>query len=87
MRAGRHGGRACRGKCVTIHPDGTWSCEQDTILIVPGVAAPFHHADRNTLTKMGEPTPKPLAAAARWQEGGRRRRPGSARSRVIGGIS
>lgn len=50
---------------VTIHPDGTWSYEQDTVMIIPGVAAPFHHTDRNTLTKIGEPTPNPLAAAAR----------------------
>ena len=50
---------------VTIHPDSTWSYEQDTVMLIPGVAAPFHHTDRNTLTKLGEPTPNPLAAAAR----------------------
>jgi len=50
---------------VTIHADGTWSYEQDTVMIIPGVAAPFHHTDRNTLTKIGEPTPNPLAAATR----------------------
>jgi len=50
---------------VTIHPDGTWSYEQDTVMLIPGVADPFHHTDRNTLTKIGEPTPNPLAAAAR----------------------
>jgi hypothetical protein len=48
---------------VTIHPDGTWSYEQDTVLVIPGAAAPFHHTDRNRLTKIGEPTPNPLAAA------------------------
>jgi len=47
---------------VTIHPDGRWSYEQDTVMIVRGVADPFHHTDRNTLTKIGEPTPNPLAA-------------------------
>ena len=50
---------------VTIHPDGTWSYEQDTVMIIPGLADPFHHTDRNRLTKIGEPTPNPLAAAAR----------------------
>ncbi len=50
---------------VTIHPDGSWSYEEDTVMIIPGVADPFHHTDRNTLRKIGEPTPNPLAAAAR----------------------
>jgi hypothetical protein len=50
---------------VTIHPDGTWSYEQDTMMIVAGIADPFHHTDRNTLTKIGEPTPNPLVAVAR----------------------
>lgn len=48
---------------VTIHPDGTWSYEQDTVLAIPGVPDPFHHTDRNRLTKIGDPTPNPLAAA------------------------
>jgi len=47
---------------VTIHPDGRWSYEQDTVMIVRGVPDSFHHTDRNTLTKIGEPTPNPLAA-------------------------
>ena len=29
------------------------------------LADPFHHTNRNTLTKIGDPTPNPLAAAAR----------------------
>jgi hypothetical protein len=46
---------------VTTHPDGTWSYEQTTVLIIPGQAEPFHHTDRNTLRKIGEPTPNPTA--------------------------
>lgn len=49
---------------VTINADGTWSYEEDTVLVIPGVAEPFHHTDRNTLTRIGAPTPNPLAAAA-----------------------
>jgi hypothetical protein len=49
---------------VTIHPDGTWSYEQDTVMMVAGAAEPFHHTDRNTLKKIGEATPNPLAAEA-----------------------
>jgi hypothetical protein len=49
---------------VTIPGDGTWSYEQTTVLIVPGLAEPFNHTDRNTLRKIGEPTPNPTARAA-----------------------
>ena len=49
---------------VSINADGTWSYEQDTVLIVRGQAEPFHHTDRNTLRKIGEPTPNPTAQAA-----------------------
>lgn len=49
---------------VTKNADGTWSYEQDTVLIIPGAAEPFHHTDRNTLRKIGEPTPNPTAQAA-----------------------
>ena len=50
---------------VTIGADGTWSYAQDTVMLIPGNADAFHHTDRNTLSKIGEPTPNPLAAAAR----------------------
>lgn len=46
---------------VTINPDGTWSYDEDTLLMIKGRDEPFHHTDRNTLTKIGEPTPNPLA--------------------------
>lgn len=48
---------------ISINEDGTWSYEQDTVLIIPGLAEPFHHTDRNTLRKIGEPTPNPTAQA------------------------
>ena len=46
---------------VTIHSDGTWGYEQDTILLVRDRPEPFHHTDRNTLRRSGEPTPNPMA--------------------------
>jgi hypothetical protein len=49
---------------VSINADGTWSYEQETLLIIPGQAEPFRHTDRNTLHKIGEPTPNPTAQAA-----------------------
>ena len=52
---------------VTFNADGTWSYISDTMLSVRGQPEPFRHRDRNTLTKIAEPTPNPLAliAAAR----------------------
>ena len=49
---------------VTLNDDGSWSYEEDTVLLVRGQGEPFHHTDRNTLTKIGEPVPNPLARAA-----------------------
>ena len=46
---------------VTINPDGTWGYEEDTVLQILGQEAPFHHVDRNLLSKVGEPTLNPLA--------------------------
>ena len=46
---------------VTINDNGTWSYEQQTTLMLPGQAEPFLHTDRNTLVKIGEPTPNPMA--------------------------
>ncbi len=52
---------------VTFNADGTWSYFEDTVLTVKGRAEPFHHTDRNTLTKVAEPTPNGLAVAAAAQ--------------------
>jgi hypothetical protein len=49
---------------VTINADGTWSYEQDTILLVHERPEPFHHTDHNTLRRIAEPTPNPTARAA-----------------------
>ena len=46
---------------VTVNPDGTWRYEEDTVLQIRGQAEPFHHTDHNTLHKLAEPTPNPLA--------------------------
>jgi hypothetical protein len=47
---------------VTIGDDGTWSYEEEGVLEIPGRDEPFHHIDRNTLTRIGPPIPNPLAA-------------------------
>ena len=49
---------------VTIHDDGTWSYDEDTVMEIKGQTEPFHHRDRNTLSKIAEPTPNPLARKA-----------------------
>lgn len=48
----------------TIHDDGTWSYEQDTLLAPQGMdRPPFHHSDTNHMSvKLAEPTPNPLAS-------------------------
>ena len=46
---------------VTLNPDGTWSYDEDTVMMIRGQEEPFHHRDSNTLTKTAEPTPNPLA--------------------------
>ena len=49
---------------VTILEDGTWSYEQDTVMMIKGQAEPFHHLDTNVLTKVGDAIPNPLALEA-----------------------
>lgn len=48
---------------VTVDGPDTWSYEQTTTLLVHGQKEPFAHTDRNTLTRIGAPTPNPLALA------------------------
>lgn len=45
---------------VTLDADGGWSYDEDTVLRVRGQAEPFHHTDRSTLVRTGEPRPNPL---------------------------
>lgn len=49
---------------VTVHDDGTWSYEEEGVLEIPGVDEPFRHVDRNTLVRVGPPTPNPLATSS-----------------------
>ncbi|MCX7058311.1 MAG: heme-binding beta-barrel domain-containing protein [Proteobacteria bacterium] len=46
---------------VTMHDDGSWSYEEDTVLQLRGRSEPFHHTDRNTLTLLSAPVPNVLA--------------------------
>ena len=46
---------------VSINADGTWTYDEDTVLMIRGKTEPFHHTDCSTLVKIGEPTPNPLA--------------------------
>jgi len=56
---------------VVFNPDGSWSYVLDTVLQVRGREEPFLHRDRNTLVKVAEPTPNPLALLrARARPGG-----------------
>jgi hypothetical protein len=46
---------------VSINDDGTWSYEEEGVLVIPGRDEPFHHIDHNTLHRVAEATPNPLA--------------------------
>jgi hypothetical protein len=53
---------------VTLNADGGWSYVSDTMLQVRGRPEPFRHRDRNTLVKVAEPTPNPLALIVQGRE-------------------
>ena len=46
---------------ITFNADGSWSYDSQTTLIVRDNPEPFDHRDRNTLFKVAEPEPNPLA--------------------------
>jgi len=48
---------------VTVHDDGTWSYEEHTQLRMPDRDGVVDHVDRNTLTRINNPSPNPLASA------------------------
>jgi hypothetical protein len=54
---------------VAVHQDGTWSYEEEGVLAIPDRVEPSQHIDRNTLVKVGPPTPNPLALEAATSEG------------------
>lgn len=46
---------------VVFNPDGSWSYTTDTMLTVHGRTEPFAHRDQNTLLKIRDAEPNPLA--------------------------
>ena len=46
---------------IVFNPDGSWSYVTDTMLTVRGRTTPFAHRDQNTLEKVSDPLPNPLA--------------------------
>jgi len=46
---------------VSVHDDGTWTYDEDTVLDIAGRDELFHHTDTNTLRRVEAPTPNPLA--------------------------
>jgi hypothetical protein len=49
---------------VTFNADGSWTYISDTMLTVRGQPGPFRHRDVNTLIKVADPEPNPLAVIA-----------------------
>ena len=41
---------------MTVNDGGTWSYEEEGIMDIPDQAEPFHHIDRNTLTRVVAPS-------------------------------
>jgi hypothetical protein len=50
---------------VTVNDDQTWSYEQHTQMRIPNRDGLVDHVDRNTLRRIGDPTPNPLASGTR----------------------
>jgi len=48
---------------VSVHDDGTWSYEEHSALRIPDREGLVDHVDRNTLRRIGDPMPNPLAKA------------------------
>ena len=48
---------------VVVHLDGTWTYDEAALLEMPDREEPFEHSDTNTLTRVAEPLPNPLAVA------------------------
>ncbi|MBV8619757.1 MAG: FABP family protein [Curvibacter sp.] len=46
---------------VRLLPGDSWFYEEDTVMRIQGQDELFHHVDRNTLVRIGEPTPNPMA--------------------------
>ncbi len=46
---------------VSVNGDGTFSYDQETLLVIPGRPEPFRHTDRNTLRRIAPPAPNPTA--------------------------
>src|SRR5260221_5005849 len=54
---------------VDFYSDGSWSYILDTMLTGKGRDTPFQHRDRNTLVKLTDPVPNPLAQLNSKQPG------------------
>lgn len=46
---------------ITVHDDGTWSYDEDTVMMIKGQSEPFHHRDTNRLSRVEAPERNPLA--------------------------
>ena len=55
---------------VNANPDGSWSYEENTRMLLPDRDAVFDHTDRNTLHLVTPATPNPLARAQRLAAAG-----------------
>ncbi|MGH6617163.1 FABP family protein [Sphingomonas sp.] len=54
---------------ISFEADGSWSYVTDTTLTVHGRPDPFAHRDQNTLRKIAEPEPNPLARLLKTKQG------------------